>query len=299
MDVSPPRRLGLVIGALILLAGLAAVVLGVSNLDEISPVLLVWGALPVVGTAAAALAGYRLYGLLTARYVLSREGIGIRWGLAVEEIPLPQARLERPPTEVRRDLRPSSRLVWPGCVTGSRQVAGVGVVEFFTTRGPDDSLLVFSPERILAISPPDPEAFVQAFAEAARLGPLDRIEARSVRPDLLPSRLWSDWIARALLLAGVAAPVALLGFLGLRSTSLPDQVPLGYDALGNPGALVAPGRLLLLPLIGGLCWATDLILGSAFYQRPRDRWIAYGLWGTAVVVGGLLWAAALRLTQIA
>lgn len=299
MDVTPPRLLGLVLGTAILLAGIAAAVVGVANLSEISPELLLWGALPVVGSGAAALAAYRLYGLITARYLLNREGIGIRWGMAVEEIPLSTARLERPSPEVRAGLRPSSRLRWPGCVVGTGEVPGVGRVEFFSTRGPDETLLVISPQRTLAISPPDPEAFLRGFAEAARQGALDSIEPRSVRPDLLPSRLWSDGAARMLILAGVALPVSLLGFLGLRSPALPDQIAFGFDALGGPGPLVAPGRLLLLPLIGGLCWAADLVLGGAFYQRPKDRWMAYALWTTAIVVGFLLWAAVLNLTRAA
>ena len=333
MDVAPPRTQGILIGFAILLAGVGAASLGLSQLARaaISPALLLWAALPMVGAAAAGLALYRSHGLITARYVLNRNGLGVRWGLAVEEIPLPEVRIERPHDLLRARLRPQGAVRWPGCVVGVGEVEGLGRVEFFSTRGQAGMLLVTSPRGILAISPPDPEAFLRAFVAAARQGALDPIQARSARPDLFPARLWRDPVARPLLFAGIALPLVLLGFLGLRAASLPAAVPFGFDALGNPDSLVPPGRLLLLPLIGGLCWACDLALGSALYRRgparnstpagggaadrassrfvPRrghaegdpggDRSLAYAIWALAVVVGLLLWGAALNLLAAA
>jgi hypothetical protein len=301
----------------------------------------------MAGTAAAGLALYRLHGLITARYVLNRNGLGVRWGLAVEEIPLPEVRIERPQDSLRGSLRPQGTIRWPGCVVGAGEIEGLGRVEFFSTRGHAGMLLVTSPSGILAISPPDPDAFLRAFVAAARQGALDPIEGRSARPDLFPARLWRDPIARPLLFTGIALPLVLLGFLGLRAASLPAAVPFGFDSLGNPDSLVPPGRLLLLPLIGGLCWACDLALGSALYRRGADRApsrlrsalrrashpaggipqgtpeghpegdrassrlrtpeghpegdrsLAYAIWALAVVVGLLLWGAALNLLAAA
>jgi len=301
MDAAPPRALGILIGVILLLVGLASIVLGVSQLAQasISAALVLWAGLPIAGAALGALAAYRLYGLTTARYVLNRNGIGVRWGLAVEEIPLPTVRLERPPESVQQRLRPAGVVRWPGCVVGSSEVEGLGPVEFFSTRGAAGMLLVISPERTLAISPPDLAAFERAFTEAARQGVLDPVPRRSTRPDLFLARLWRDPLARALLFLGISLPLVLLGFLGLRAGSLPALVPFGFDPQGNPDPLVPPGRLLLLPLIGGLCWAVDLGLGSTFYRRVTDRPLAYGLWGVAVVVDLLLWGAALSLLAAA
>jgi hypothetical protein len=301
MDVAPPRALGVLIGVILLLAGLAGIAVGVGQLAQatISPALLLWAGLPIAGAALSAMAAYRLYGLLTARYVLNRNGIGIRWGLAVEEIPLPIVRLERPSEPLWSHLRPQGVLRWPGCVVGSGDVTGLGTVEFFSSRGADGILLLVSPERTLAISPPNLEAFQRSFTEAVRQGVLDPVQPSSTRPDLFLARLWRDPLARGLLFIGISLPLVLLGFLGLRAGSLPDLVPFGFDTQGTPDALVPPGRLLLLPLIGGLCWAVDLALGSAFYRRVADRPVAYGLWGVAVVVDLLLWGAALSLLAAA
>jgi phosphate/sulfate permease len=301
MQTSPPRTVGLLIGAALFVAGAAAAVYGALQLPQatISAALVLWVALPVVGSVVAAAAAYRLYGLITARYVLDRNGIGIRWGLAVEEMPLPTVRLERPPESVGPRLRPRGSLVWPGCVVGASQVEGLGPVEFFATRGADGMLLVSSPDRTLAISPPDVAGFQRAFVEAARQGVLDPVEPRSTRPDLFTTRLWRDPVARLLLFLGIALPMMLLGYLGLRAASLPDLVPFGFDTLGRPDAFAPPGRLLLLPLIGGLCWAADAAFGSTFYRRAADRPLAYALWGVAVIVGALLWGAALAMLAAA
>src|SRR3989304_148787 len=205
MDVAPPRTPGVLFGIAILLAGVGAGALGLTRLARaaISPALLLWATLPIVGSAAAVLAVYRLYELMTARYVLDRNGLGVRWGLAVEEIPLPEVRIERPQAVPHKNLRPRGAFRWPGCVVGEAEVEGLGPVEFFSTRGTGGMLLVISPGGALAISPPDPDAFQRAFVAAARQGSLDPIQARSSRPDLFPARLWGDPLARPPLFAGV------------------------------------------------------------------------------------------------
>jgi hypothetical protein len=147
-------------------------------------------------------------------------------------------RIERPPDTLHGKLGPLGALRWPGCVVGAAEVEGLGPVEFFSTRGAGGMLLVISPTRILAISPPDPDAFQRAFVAAAREGTLDPIQAHSSRPDLFPARLWADPIARPMLLAGIALPLVLLGFLGVRAASLPASVPFGFDSLGTPEAFV-------------------------------------------------------------
>jgi len=301
MDVAPPRALGLLIGVALLLAGVAAVVLGLGELveAEISPALVLWAALPIAGAGVAGIAAYRLYGLATARYAVDRDGIGIRWGLALEEMPLGQARVERPPQDRLASLRPRGGVRWPGCVVGTQDVPGLGPVEFFATRGGSGLLLVRSAERTLAISPPDPEAFLRAFTAALRQGSLRPVTPVSSRPDLFATRLWRDPAARLLIFVGTGLPLVLLGFLGLRASSLPKAVPFGFDAQGLPDSPAPPGRLLLLPLIGGLCWTIDLALGSAFYRRQSDRILGYAMWGLGIVVNLLLWAAAIALISAA
>lgn len=301
MDVRPPRALGVVMGTALCAAALAAIALGIGQLSQaaISAALIVWAALPIFGAVLGGMAAYRLYGLLTARYVLNRNGLGIRWGQAVEEVPLPQARLARPTEAEAQSLHPRGGLRWPGCIVGTNRLEGLGTVEFFATAGPARTVLVRTPDRTLAITPPDPEAFLRAFVAASRQGVLDPIEPQSARPDLFPARLWRDPVARILLIPGIGLPLTLLGFLGLRASDLPALVPFGFDPAGSPYPLVPPGRLLLLPLVGALCWALNLAIGASFFRRTEDRSLAYAMWGVTIAVGLLVWGAALLLVTAA
>jgi hypothetical protein len=55
------------------------------------------------------------------------------------------------------------------------------------------------------------------------------------------------------------------------------------------GATAPAERLLLLPILDGLIWLSDLILGTFLYPRGGDmRLAAYLLWGTSAVTGLLL-----------
>jgi hypothetical protein len=186
-------------------------------------------------------------------------------------------------------------LWWPGYVYGSREVDGEGVVEFFATTGTQGLIVLSAGERLLAISPPDLEAFQQAFVDATRLGSLEPIPTLSQRPEFVFSDLWNDRLARVLVLIGLALPLFLLGYLVFRVPSLPARVPFGFDTTGAPNPLAPPGRLLLLPMIGGLCWIADFAVGAWLYRQSKDRPLAYAMWGIAIVIGGLFWGATLQL----
>lgn len=122
---------------------------------------------------------------------------------------------------------------------------------------------------------------------------------RSERPQLLPALIWSDRWARALLLLGLVAPLSLLGYLVLRASALPPEIPLGFLPSGAAGPMAPAGRLLLLPLVAGLIWLVDLLLGAWLYRREADRPLSYALWGMAAAVGALMWGGALYLVSAA
>ncbi len=297
MDFIPPRRLGVLLGSLFLAILLSAIVSSVHRLatEPISAWIILWVALPLVGVPLTLLIGYRLYGLLTARYRLDRDGFYLTWGLVTEQLPLAAISSLRLVDEVTPKLRPDRGLWWPGCVYGRREVEGEGLVEFFATSGYQGILILSAGDRLLAISPPDLEAFRQAFVDATRMGSLEPIPTRSQSPDFVIAGLWTDTIARVLILVGLALPLLLLGYLALRLPSLPLQVPFGFDPTGAPDPLAPPGRLLLLPMVGGLCWLADMAMGVWLYRRKVDRPLAYAVWMSAVLVGGLFWGAALHL----
>jgi hypothetical protein len=173
------------------------------------------------------------------------------------------------------------------------------MIEFFATTGPQGMVIISAGDQMIAISPPNLENFQQVFIDATRMGSLERIPTFSQRPDFIFAHLWADTVARVLILIGLALPLLLLGYLAVRVPELPPLLPFGYEPSGAPGLLAPPGRLLLLPMISGLCWLVDLVVGVWLYRRIENRPLALAMWAVAVVVGGLFLGAALQLLAAA
>lgn len=304
MNFTPRRTLGFAIGLFLLSALIAAIALSIAQLGQglISPISLIWIGLLLLALPLALLVINRLYGLVTAKYRVDRDGLYVQWGMSYEQIPLnmiseagPLRALEMASKDKPADpRRPKFGFRWPGCMVGRSKG---GVVDFFSTTKP---LLVIrtTTGRALVISPPDAEAFQSAILSATRMGSLEAIPERSVRADFLVTRVWQDRLARSLILAGLIIPILLLGALVITAPSLPELVPFGFGPTGEPTPLAPPGRLLLLPMIAGLVWIADLVLGAWFFGIDTDHPVAYALWAAAILVGALLTGATWQLLSV-
>lgn len=296
MRFTPRKTLGIGLGLLLVAVLVTAMALSIAQLGQgvIAPVSLLWIAVLLLALPLTLLVLNRMYGLVTAAYRVDRDGFYIRWGLSYEQVPLDDIMALRPGTGEEGSQRPSFGFWWPGCMVGSTQTEERRELEFFATTG-SRMLVETRSGRALVITPPDPQVFQEDFFSATRMGSLEMIQARSERPNFLLTRLWADRTARALILTGMAIPLSLLGVLVLLAPSLPAQVPFGFGPSGEPQPLAPPGRLLLLPMIGGLIWLADLLFGSWFYTNSADRPVAYALWGASIVAGVLLVGAAIQL----
>lgn len=286
----PPRRTGIFLqGGLILLLGLAGGYFfflatqdpsGLGFLLNMLIALGIFAPLPVLV--------YRLYALLSARYLLQRDGLRIRWGLRREDIPLIQIEWIRPAVELGFRL-PQPWLRWPGAVLGRRKVPELGEVEFMAA-DLAHMLLVATPEKIYAISPSETRAFMAQFRKINELGSLTRLEAQSVYPTVLFGSVWEDRLARWLILGSFGVGLALLAVVGL---ALPGLETIAWIGTIEP----APAeRLLLLPILEGIFWLLNLLLGIFLYRRGGDLRIgAYLLWGAGALNGLLFIVASLLL----
>jgi hypothetical protein len=230
---------------------------------------------------------------------LDRDGFYLQWGVFVEEIPLADIRGVYSHATMDFQLRPRPGFRWPGYLAAEMTLEDGMRVEFYATTGPQGWVILELEGRYLVISPPDPERFAEVFLDATRMGSLEPIRAKTRRPDFLFGRIWSDVLARALLIAGLALPLLLLGYLAFRISSLPSQVPFGFQLDGSPALQAPPSRLLLLPMIGGLCWLLDGLVGVWLYRKGASRLLSYITWSAATVTGALLWGAALQLLAVA
>jgi hypothetical protein len=297
----PPRRRGLVlqIGSSLVLLALGGICLLQGLAAELGLVFLVFMALALILFAPVPILIYRIYGLLTSRYTLERDGIRIRWGLRSEDIPLPEIEWIRPAADLptfylpvsftRFKSMPLPWLHWPGSLIGSRQVEALGKVEFIASEE-STLLLIATPQRIFAISPLDPQGFVRGFNAINEMGSLAPLEARSLYPTFLMARLYADRIGRYLLLAGLGLGAVLLIWVAL---TIPAHASLsiGFSPTGTPLDLGPPERLLLLPILYGLSYLSAFLAGAFFYRRPDQKLLAYILWSANILQALLLLGA--------
>jgi len=235
------------------------------------PALAALGAIPALA--------YRYYDLLNSSYTLEREGVRLRWGLRVEDIPIDNVLWVRPASELGTSL-PLPRLRWPGAVVGTRMLAGAGEVEFMASQT-RNLLVIATPGQGYAVSPADPEGFLLAFQRCTEMGSLAPMAPRSIYPTYLLGRVWRSRLARLQLLLGAGLSLALLVWVSLAVPGR-EQVHLGFTPTGAGGDLAPAVRLLLLPVLNTFFFLFDLLLGLFFFRREESQAYSYMLWGSGV-----------------
>jgi hypothetical protein len=290
MLIVPPRRLGALLGGLLVFVTLSLDLFWMWQVTN-WPItfltfvqsLLVFFSLPWLG-----LLGYWLYGLFTLRYHLDRNRLFIRWGLTWQVIPLSE--VER----VQIGLRLTSWLRyrgawWPGYWAGHGEVVDGGPTLFYATAPTARQVLLVTPALAYAISPPDPEAFLREFEVRRGLGSTQWVEQSSHQPAFTQWPFWSDLTAKGLLACAGLTAAALFGRLCWRYPSLSARLALHFDAQGRVDRIGQRGELFALPIIGLIVLTVNLILGFLLYRRERVG--AYLVWGSGVAVHVLLWLA--------
>jgi len=213
----------------------------------------------------------------------------VRWAGNEQIIPIrdiqqivPGHELKNPPVR-RRGLR------WPGHERGAGMVPGIGRTHFLATRGLAQQLLLVTPGLAFAISPDDPEGFLQGLTVRRELGPNRLLERELHKARLLTWPIWRDETAWVLLGAAVAINLALFGYLSIRFPGLDFQLPLHFNNLGQADRIGTKMELFALPIIGLIILGTNLLLGLVLYRRERAG--SYLLWGSATAAQALFWLA--------
>ena len=103
--------------------------------------------------------------------------------------------------------------------------------------------------------------------------------------------VWRDRWFWATVLAAFVANAALFGVIALRYPTLPERLPLHFDAQGMVDRVGFKSGLIVVPTIGALSLAANGLLGTILHGR--ERLAAYLLVGMAVILQVVLWVAAL------
>lgn len=293
----PPRRRGLILFSLLLIPLLLLTVATLLQAmrTAVGPTFLVNMLVFVLSAAVTPWLLYQIYALLRSSYTLEREGIHIQWGLRVEDIPMPDVLWVRHAADLGRPLPlPFWRL--PGAIRGAREVPELGWVEFLAS-DPRRLLLIATPGGVHAISPEDPDAFLEAFRALIEMGSFSPLAPVSIMPTSVVRQVWADHAARYLTLIGLGASLALVAWVILLIRSQ-TQIRMGFisgEIPRRPGPTV---RLTLFPAINAFFYLTDFALGVVFYRQPSTRPLAYILWAAGLLTAGLFLLALYLILRI-
>ncbi len=334
MIFEPDKTRGLQIGAGLLsgLAALTALALFVLASQPLSALSLIPLLVMALGLPLLAWVGWRAYGLAAARYQLSDDALIVQWGRRRETIPLADIEDRHLGAEFEGELRPRGPN-WPGLIVSRIDHPTLGAVQFLATTADKAGLVLLGySDGWLALSPPDPPAFLEALRErqaalpgptqlaaespgaplaappkvtAAVMQPLEtepttgatpasvRLSLTDLDPRFWP--LWRDWLALGLIAAAGLATLALTVYLLIIIPQLPAQIALRFDAQRQPVQFGPPEGLWLLTALAAAVWLVNTLLGALFHRRAEDRPLAYVLFGATLFMAALAWGALLGL----
>ncbi len=279
----PPRRVGILFHLVVIGLLLAAAGWGLWNASRaaVGPEFLVYLLPLLAALILTPLLAYRLYTLRNASYQLGRDAICLQWGLRVERIPADAVLWVHPVEDLEIPLR-IPWLRWPGAVLGRGRLPDNRPVEFMASQT-RRLILIGTAQRAFAVSPEDPQAFIQAYQRFVELGSLNPVAAEVVYPTFLFARVWRAPTARWLLLLGALANLGLL-IASILAVPRHPQISLGFTPFGGEREPVAGIQLLFLPVFSLLTYLFNGGLGLFFYRSEEERPWAYLLWVMADLV---------------
>lgn len=280
----PPRRGGYSLNFAALLIGflliLALLVFALSQPPGLIVVVVLLGALML--SIPLPILMYRLYSLWRSGYWVGRDGVRLRWGLRLVDLPYDQI-IDMASVEELEQPFGFPRWIWPGSVVGQFVDSELGPVEFLAS---DAKRLVVIGTKglVFAVSPQEPTEFVQAYKRESERGSLSPLAAYSVQPIFVLAEAWAELHTRKLLVSGGLLALGLLILVGLLAPNF-EAVSLGFAAGGEPLPAVAGVQLFLLPALNLFFYMGNFILGLLFFREPNGAMISYLLWGSSVVTG--------------
>jgi hypothetical protein len=288
-----PRRflgIGIGIGVIVVLVLVDGLILRALTSLPISFTSFVMALMLALSVLLVALIGYLVYGLLTLKYTMGRDGVFLLWSRREETIPL--AAIEavvRLAEEGNGISRP--RFCLPGhCIGRGRDDRGREVL-FYSTGRRADELLITTALHSYVISPDNPTGFLSAVRARRQLGPTRSLEQARRAGGLADLPIWRDWTALGLAAVAIVANACLFGYISFRYPSLPEIVPLLSES-GQVRLLGAKEELFELPVLGLVVLLGNTVLGFALHRWERP--VTYALAAVALLVQIIAWWAAIN-----
>ncbi len=254
------------------------------------------GSLVLLSLGPLAFLAYRIYQLLTLRYLLDRDSVTIVCGSVRQVVPLSNLSSVVAPTGSRgkglSDL-PSPRLAWLGCWLGRSQGKDMGPLLSYATEPPKRQLFLVTRSSAYALSPSNPAGFLAALEARRQMGATLALEEKTTYGTLISLPFWRDRLAQLLLVLGALANAALFAYLLARYPTLPRILPLHFTAFGGIDRIAPKEQILRLPTIGLITFIANALLGFAFHRR--EPLATYLLAGTGLLAQFLIAIALLHI----
>jgi uncharacterized membrane protein (DUF485 family) len=274
---------------LLILTLLGAVIIGVGLVQSFLPPPEEWAIdaglfARVVGflalLASAGAFAYRYAAAVTLAYELDRNGLYIIWLGNRAVVPLDRIRSVDIGAEIEQ--MPWGPIQAIGYYWGQARMAEGRRLHLFSTRPPEQSLVIHADDAAYAIAPIDLDGFVQDLEQRRNLG-----ATKPLAPAIEPSRIflyafWNDTTVRALLVIALTLNLVALALIAARYPGLAPAIEMRFDATGETMELRPRHQVLFMPLAAFGLTLLNTILGLALYQR--ERLAARLLQGASVIV---------------
>jgi hypothetical protein len=158
----------------------------------------------------------------------------------------------------------------------------VGLILFYAVTPPSEQAIVVTPTVAYGISVDDMDAFIEVLTTCQELGPSAEVTQTSKESAYVHWHIWQDRLAQGILLGALVLNLALFGVLLFRYPRLPHLLPMHYDVTGAADRIAPRRAVFVLPVIGSITLAVNLLFGGLLYRRERIA--SYMAWGGAALV---------------
>ena len=227
---------------------------------------------------------YRLSYLQNSVYILERDSLRLQWGLRVEVIPTRTILWVQRAEDLAEPIHyPLFR--WPGSVLGTRKLSGDTPVEFMAS-GSTKLVLIATYEKVFAISPPDPEKFLEAYQRLTEMGSIGESVHKSEHPTALLSTIWNTPTSRSLIIISVFLSVVLFMWIVL-VTPTRQEFSLVFSQGTETTVNITGVRLIIIPLFNTFFLLVNIFFGILLFRKEKYRVLAHILWGNSILVTSL------------
>jgi hypothetical protein len=176
-------------------------------------------------------------------------------------------------------------------VTGIRRFQRGPEVEFLASKA-KELVIISAGERYYAITPQNRDEFLSTYYQLTEMGSITPLQSATIRPALIVNEIIANRPILLILIGGGLLSLSLLIWT-LLVIPARDLVSLGFTPSGEPQPGLDSVRLVLFPIINTTAYLTNLFLGLFLFRNQENRYLAYILWGSSLVVAILFHIAML------